>query len=94
MISSSTSSSTRTVSSAVSMVTPFSCAAADLAGAGMHILTADVHGVDDVGDVALTDGFENFVGAVVYLRPDAGPDTMLAQENRGANGCLDVEASR
>ena len=58
----------------------------------MHILTADIHGVDDIGDVALPDGFENFVGAVVYLRPDAGPDTMLAQENRGADGGLNVKA--
>ena len=58
----------------------------------MHILTADIHGVDDVGDVALTNGIENFVGAVVHLRPDAGPDAVPAQENRGAYGGLNVEA--
>ena len=94
VISSSTSSSTRTVSSAVSMVTPFSTAQRRIwLEPAVHILTADVHGVDDVGDIALTDANpESRRSRRPTFARTRVRDAVLLQENRGAHGGLDVEA--
>ena len=70
----------------------FHSAATDLAGAGVNVLAAHIHGVNDIGHISCPDRIQDFRGAVVHLSFDTGFDAVGLQKSRCTCGGFDVEA--